>query len=373
METCPLDGGWPVGSAEDRRRLAALLCDDGGPPRPAGEQPPPATPLTIVDGLLACGAPDELAAAAAAGRPAWILLHMPLDDTGQDEAGLERRALRAAAGVICTSTSAAARIRARHGLDGVRVALPGTDTRRAGLRIGAAASPGRRRPAAEQGPVTAPCRAVSPDGPAVDRVPDRFRHRGPGLCRAAPGHGDAAGAAGPRPDPGGAAGRSARSGMGGGRPQPAHLAGRDLRARGHGIDCPGCARRGPCRHRRRRSARSRHPCDPTPRAAPTAPDADGGRARHGNPARAPPSPSARTRLPSRRCCGAGCPNPPSATRWRAAAVDARDRLPGWDATARTVLEALNPEHPAGTAVGRGGGKACRGRFPCRTSCWTMTP
>ncbi len=52
---------------------------------------------------------------------------MPLDDTGQDEAGLERRALRAAAGVICTSTSAASRIRARHGLDGIRVALPGTD------------------------------------------------------------------------------------------------------------------------------------------------------------------------------------------------------------------------------------------------------
>ena len=35
------------------------------------------------------------------------------------------------------------------------------------------------------------------------------------------------------------------------------------------------------------------------------------------------------------------------TRWRDAAVAARDRLPGWDATARTVLEAVNPEHPAG--------------------------
>ena len=52
---------------------------------------------------------------------------MPLDDTGHNEAGLERRALRAAAGVICTSTSAAAGIRARHGLDGVRTALPGSD------------------------------------------------------------------------------------------------------------------------------------------------------------------------------------------------------------------------------------------------------
>ncbi|HSO90016.1 MAG TPA: crosslink repair DNA glycosylase YcaQ family protein, partial [Arthrobacter sp.] len=34
------------------------------------------------------------------------------------------------------------------------------------------------------------------------------------------------------------------------------------------------------------------------------------------------------------------------TRWRAAAVDARDRLPGWDATARTVLAALDREHRA---------------------------
>ena len=30
VETCPVDGGWPVGSAADRKRLAALLCDDGG-------------------------------------------------------------------------------------------------------------------------------------------------------------------------------------------------------------------------------------------------------------------------------------------------------------------------------------------------------
>ncbi len=30
VETCPLDGDWPVGSAADRKRLAALLCDDGG-------------------------------------------------------------------------------------------------------------------------------------------------------------------------------------------------------------------------------------------------------------------------------------------------------------------------------------------------------
>lgn len=139
VDICPLDGGWPVGSPEDRRRLATLLCDGGGGAtndHDAGDHDAAADDaagaaakrqVTLVDGLLACGAPEELAAAAAAGRPAWILLHMPLDDTGHGEAALERRALRAAAGVICTSTSATAGIRARHGLDGVKTALPGSD------------------------------------------------------------------------------------------------------------------------------------------------------------------------------------------------------------------------------------------------------
>jgi glycosyltransferase involved in cell wall biosynthesis len=76
----------------------------------------------LVDSFLACGAPDELEAAGAAGQQVWILLHMPLPDHAEHE----RRALQAAAGVICTSGSAAAGIRARHGLDGIRVALPGT-------------------------------------------------------------------------------------------------------------------------------------------------------------------------------------------------------------------------------------------------------
>jgi glycosyltransferase involved in cell wall biosynthesis len=125
VETCPVDGGWPVGSTEDRRRLAALL---GAPASPAPGRAgtgggADGRPLTLVDGLLACGAPEQLEAAAAAGRPAWILLHMPL----RAHPELERRALRAAAGVICTSASAAADLRARHGFDGLRVALPGAD------------------------------------------------------------------------------------------------------------------------------------------------------------------------------------------------------------------------------------------------------
>jgi glycosyltransferase involved in cell wall biosynthesis len=109
VETCPLDGGWPGGSAEDRRRLARLLRS-----APRGS-------VTLVDSLIASGAPDELEAAAAAGHPAWILLHMPLPDVER-----EGRAMAAAAGVICTSGSAAARIRARHDLENIGVALPGT-------------------------------------------------------------------------------------------------------------------------------------------------------------------------------------------------------------------------------------------------------
>ena len=133
VEICPLDGDWPGGSPGDRRRLAAVLHDYGtradrmhddgthdADAHRAGDADPTRW-ITVVDGLLACGAPEELAAAAAAGRPAWILLHMPLEDPE-----LERRALREAAGVICTSSSAAAGLRARHGLDGISVALPGT-------------------------------------------------------------------------------------------------------------------------------------------------------------------------------------------------------------------------------------------------------
>ncbi|BCW69630.1 glycosyltransferase [Arthrobacter sp. NicSoilB8] len=135
VETCPLDGDWPGGSASDRQRLARLLhaAPGDGPPvggtaagssaiegSAAGSMMPGS--VTMVDSLLACGAPDELEAAAAAGQQVWILLHMPLPDHPE----AERRALRAAAGIICTSRSAAEGIRARHGFDGGRVALPGT-------------------------------------------------------------------------------------------------------------------------------------------------------------------------------------------------------------------------------------------------------
>ncbi|MFC9352755.1 glycosyltransferase family 4 protein [Arthrobacter sp. NPDC057013] len=109
----PVAGYWPVGSKEERRRLAGLLTTGttGG-----------TNTVTIVDGLVASGAPDAMEAAAGGHAP-WVLLHMPLDE----HPDLEVRALRAAAGVICTSGSAAAEITRRHGLAGVRAALPGTE------------------------------------------------------------------------------------------------------------------------------------------------------------------------------------------------------------------------------------------------------
>ena len=126
VDVCPADGHWPVGSGEERRRLAGLLLDAGAA-SPAGSASPAAgRPVTIVDGLVALGAPREMEAAAAAGRPAWILLHMPLA-THPD---LEARSLAAAAGVICTSSTTAAAIRDKHCPAPIHVALPGTDAAR---------------------------------------------------------------------------------------------------------------------------------------------------------------------------------------------------------------------------------------------------
>lgn len=126
VQICRIDGHWPVGNQEERRRLAGLLLD-------GDRNGAAATPVTIVDGLVALGAPLEMEAAAAAGSPVWILVHMRL--VGHED--LEERALAAAAGVICASSSAAAAIRARRNAAAaistarrnptpIHVALPGT-------------------------------------------------------------------------------------------------------------------------------------------------------------------------------------------------------------------------------------------------------
>jgi glycosyltransferase involved in cell wall biosynthesis len=118
VEVLAVDGAWPDAGMNERRQLGSLL----GAGEPAAEMNSAA--VTVVDGLIACGAPEELEAAAAVGHKAWILLHMPFPS----HADGERRALQAAAGVICSSTSAADHVMERHGFAASRVALPGTDS-----------------------------------------------------------------------------------------------------------------------------------------------------------------------------------------------------------------------------------------------------
>ncbi len=117
VEVVAVDGSWPAASAKERRRLGTLL--GAWAPLAVGEQ----GVVTLVDGLIACGAPDAFEYAAAARQRTWVLLHMPSPSHPDGEG----RALRAASGVICTSSSAAAAVRDRHTLHASHVALPGTD------------------------------------------------------------------------------------------------------------------------------------------------------------------------------------------------------------------------------------------------------
>jgi glycosyltransferase involved in cell wall biosynthesis len=117
VEVLAVDGSWPDASAKERRLLGSLLGAWGL------EAEISSRVVTILDGLIACGAPAEVEYAAAAGHPAWVLLHMPSPSHPDGE----HRALRAAAGVICSSSSAADHVRETHGLPAGRVVLPGTD------------------------------------------------------------------------------------------------------------------------------------------------------------------------------------------------------------------------------------------------------
>jgi glycosyltransferase involved in cell wall biosynthesis len=112
----PVDGGWPRPDAAQLDRLAATLASvpDGG--------------LTLLDGLVACAAPEVVVPAAARLRLA-VLVHLPLvDEAGDaDLDARERATLRAAAAVVATSEGAARRLAELHNLDRVRVAAPGVD------------------------------------------------------------------------------------------------------------------------------------------------------------------------------------------------------------------------------------------------------
>lgn len=122
VETLAVEGSWPDASARERRLLGGLLgAWDPRPDSPQADITPET--VTLVDGLIACGAPAEMEYAAAAGQHAWVLQHMPSPSHPDGEG----RALRAAAGVICTSSSAAASAAEKHGLRASSIALPGTD------------------------------------------------------------------------------------------------------------------------------------------------------------------------------------------------------------------------------------------------------
>lgn len=118
-----VDGDWPRPHADATARLAHTLA---GLPDGA---------VVLLDGIVACPAPDIVVAEAERLRLA-VLVHLPLaEESGLDAAtaaeldALERTTLRAAAAVVATSDWAAQRLVSHHGLASrrVHVAAPGTD------------------------------------------------------------------------------------------------------------------------------------------------------------------------------------------------------------------------------------------------------
>lgn len=116
-----LTGSWPRPTAADLARLHAALL--------AGPEEVP----VLVDGMLACAAPEVVAQVVAAGRALWVLVHLPLPAEGglapteRDRlASAEAAALQAATGVVTTSAWAATDLHRRYGVGAV-VAEPGTD------------------------------------------------------------------------------------------------------------------------------------------------------------------------------------------------------------------------------------------------------
>lgn len=115
-------GPWPHPSPHDEATLRQALL--------AGPRQQP----LVVDGMLACAAPQVVQDAVADGRALWVLVHLPLPaETGlaqgehQRLEALEEAALAAATGVIVTSPWAATDLSRRYGIDRAVVAPPGTD------------------------------------------------------------------------------------------------------------------------------------------------------------------------------------------------------------------------------------------------------
>ena len=278
---------------------------------------------------------------------------------------LERRALRAAAGVICTSSFGGgrdprpARARRHHGWP-----CPGTDARPA-------------RPPVRTPPHIVAVAALLPNkdqslllaalsrlaGPAVDGVPGRLGRRRPRLCRAAPGRrASRLGLQDRVRIPGELRGEALEAEWARGGPQPAHLPGRDLRPGGHGIAGPRHPGGGACRHRSRGGARGSERNT----------GASTGRRRI-------PAAGRRRRTwhgpgPARRSAAALADRPGAPDPLAGGAARARDRLPGWDATARAV----DCRRPGATRAGQppaaATGTRRRRMIPTLPgSWWTMSP
>ncbi|WP_407676372.1 glycosyltransferase family 4 protein [Plantactinospora alkalitolerans] len=119
----PVPGAWPRPGPSDRAKLAGALA---GVPDDA---------VVLLDGLVACGVPDVVAAEADRLRLA-VLVHLPLaDETGlapaeaADRDAREGETLRAVRAVIATSGWTGRRLVEHHGLPAERVSVapPGVD------------------------------------------------------------------------------------------------------------------------------------------------------------------------------------------------------------------------------------------------------
>ncbi|WP_298585509.1 glycosyltransferase family 4 protein [uncultured Kocuria sp.] len=151
----PDDGGRPTGGSLYDRRLVAALDALGRPARlvpVAGDWPAPdgaararlrralGAPApgraVVLDGLVGCAAPETVDDAVRSGVPVHLLVHLPLPaETGLDPAiarELARReaaALAAATGVLTTSAWAARDVCRRYGTADAAVAEPGAERR----------------------------------------------------------------------------------------------------------------------------------------------------------------------------------------------------------------------------------------------------
>jgi glycosyltransferase involved in cell wall biosynthesis len=117
----PVAGSWPCPADGDLRELNHVL------------EAVPDHSVVLLDGLIACGVPDIMAAHTGRQRLV-ILVHLPLaDETGLDPQvarhldAAERKSLSYAAAAIATSRWTATQLTEHHGLPGsrVHVAVPG--------------------------------------------------------------------------------------------------------------------------------------------------------------------------------------------------------------------------------------------------------